>query len=176
VESTVGNMMKGRMEEEVMVNEEDSRGAGAVPTVREETEAEVVIGANQNNVEGPEKKVNRDNSKKDQGTTRVIPRYTSVLQDHNWATSGMVATAVTGDSTLSLQQRVEDAGFNSVVVTPMGSDWVFLHCNMVQISGMCVTKHFTSLVCCLLHHKREMTGTLMHVSTLVIDNNPFIFN
>jgi len=40
----------------------------------------------------------------------------------------MVATVCTGDSTLALQKRVEDAGFNSVVVTPMGCDRVFLHC------------------------------------------------
>jgi len=40
----------------------------------------------------------------------------------------MVATIVTGDSTISIQQRVEDAWFTSVVVTPMGSDRVFLHC------------------------------------------------
>lgn len=39
----------------------------------------------------------------------------------------MVASVLEGDSTLSLQQRVEDAGFMSVVVTPMGGDRVFLH-------------------------------------------------
>lgn len=45
-----------------------------------------------------------------------------------WANGGMVATVTSGDSTLSLQQRVEDAGFLNVVVTPMGSDRVFIHC------------------------------------------------
>ena len=33
-----------------------------------------------------------------------------------------------GDSVLALQQRIEDAGFNQMVVTPMGGR-VFLHCN-----------------------------------------------
>jgi len=40
----------------------------------------------------------------------------------------MVASVLVGDSTLALQQRVEDAGFQYVVVTPMGGERVFLHC------------------------------------------------
>jgi len=39
-----------------------------------------------------------------------------------------VERVVSRDSSLSLQQRVEDAGFVNVVVTPMGSDRGFLHC------------------------------------------------
>ena len=38
-----------------------------------------------------------------------------------------MATVVSGDSSLSLQQRMEDAGFDNIVVTPMGSDRVFLN-------------------------------------------------
>lgn len=45
-----------------------------------------------------------------------------------WANEGMVATVTSGDSSLSLQQRVDDAGFVNVVVTPLGSDRVFIHC------------------------------------------------
>jgi len=55
-----------------------------------------------------------------------IPSYTSLIEDCNWVRAGMVATSVSGDSTLAIQQRVEDAGFSSIVVTPMGSDCVFL--------------------------------------------------
>jgi len=55
--------------------------------------------------------------------------YNSRSEDRGWANGGLVATVVSGDSTLSPQQRVEDAGFDNVVVTPMGSDKVFLHCS-----------------------------------------------
>lgn len=54
--------------------------------------------------------------------------YSSNPEDCLWAAGGMVARVVSGDSSLSLQQRVEDAGFVNVVVTPLGSDRVFLHC------------------------------------------------
>jgi len=69
----------------------------------------------------------RKTGQKRNGHVRLVPRYTSVLADRMWATSGMVATVITEDSTLALQQKVEDAGFNHVVVTPMGGDRVFLH-------------------------------------------------
>jgi len=54
--------------------------------------------------------------------------YSSKEEDRLWAIRGMVAKVVSGDSSLSIQQRVVDAGFDNVVVTPMGSDQVFLHC------------------------------------------------
>lgn len=54
--------------------------------------------------------------------------YNSKPEDRLWADGGMVAKVVSGDSSLSLQQRVEDAGFTNVVVTPMGGDRVFLYC------------------------------------------------
>jgi len=41
----------------------------------------------------------------------------------------MVATVLSGDSSLLLKQRVEDVGFTNVIVTPMGGDKVFLYCN-----------------------------------------------
>jgi len=44
------------------------------------------------------------------------------------ASGGMVATVVSGDSSLAMPQRVEDAGFNNVIVIPTGSNKVFLHC------------------------------------------------
>lgn len=53
--------------------------------------------------------------------------YTSSSEDRLWFERGMVAKLIMGDSSLSVQQRVEDAGFNNVVVTPMGSDKVFIH-------------------------------------------------
>jgi len=54
--------------------------------------------------------------------------YNSKSEDKLWATGGMVAKVASGDSSLSIQQWVEDAGFMNIIVTPMGSDRVFLHC------------------------------------------------
>lgn len=55
-------------------------------------------------------------------------QHRSVLEHKQWAKSGMVAKVVTCDSLLSIQERVKDVGFTNVVVTPMGSDKVILHC------------------------------------------------
>jgi hypothetical protein len=48
-----------------------------------------------------------------------------------------VATVSTGETLLSIQQRVEDAGFDTVEVIPMGGDRAFLHCrdngNILQV-------------------------------------------
>jgi len=57
-----------------------------------------------------------------------IPKYSSLLVDRTWATSGMVASVLVYDSTLALQQKIKDDGFKHVVVTPMGGDRVFLYC------------------------------------------------
>lgn len=54
--------------------------------------------------------------------------YNSKVEDRKWATSVMIATVHDGDSTLALQQCVEDAGFYNVVVTPLGGYRVFLNC------------------------------------------------
>jgi len=58
-----------------------------------------------------------------------VLKYQSIPEDRLWAKSGVVATVATGESMLSIQQRVEDAGFTSVVVNLMGGDRVFLHCS-----------------------------------------------
>ena len=49
-----------------------------------------------------------------------VPVYNSAVEDRKWVTSCMIATVHVGDSVVALQQRVEDAGFPYVVVTPMG--------------------------------------------------------
>ena len=55
-----------------------------------------------------------------QVTSKYVPVYKSWEEDRLWAKSGMVATISVGDSALSLQQRIEDAGFFHIVATPMG--------------------------------------------------------
>ncbi|AES97288.1 DUF4283 domain protein [Medicago truncatula] len=50
-------------------------------------------------------------------------------QDLKWAQSGMVSLVLEGESSLAIQQKVDDAGFPNVVVTQLGGDRVFIHCN-----------------------------------------------
>lgn len=58
-----------------------------------------------------------------------VPIYITNKADRTWASTGMVATVIAGNSAVAMQQRVDDAGFPHVVVTPMGGDKVFLHCS-----------------------------------------------
>jgi len=60
---------------------------------------------------------------------RYLPLYRSIPEDQSWANAGMVASVISGDSSLHIQQQFDDAGFNNVIVTPMGSDRAFLHCS-----------------------------------------------
>jgi hypothetical protein len=76
----------------------------------------------------PKKVEEKEVAKSETNTSEGVVVHTSKPKDRSWATGGMVAKVVSGDSTLSIQQRMEDAGFNNVVVTPMGSDRVFLYC------------------------------------------------
>lgn len=59
---------------------------------------------------------------------------------------------VAGYSSLDVQQRVVDAGFHNVVVTPIGGDKMFLHCSskvdMLSTSLVCY-----SLICINGHQK-----------------------
>ena len=55
-----------------------------------------------------------------------LKEYMSDPVDKEWADSGIVATVSTGETTLSIQQRVEDAGIIHVEVIPMGGDRIFL--------------------------------------------------
>lgn len=41
----------------------------------------------------------------------------------------MVSLVLEGESSLAIQQKVDDAGFPNVVVTQLGGDCVFIHCN-----------------------------------------------
>lgn len=63
--------------------------------------------------------------------------YRSLHEDKSWASKGVVATIVTGDSMLSVQQQVEDADFHNISLIPMGGDRVFLYFpgqeNIIQV-------------------------------------------
>ena len=139
------NQTKGRKVEEVMVAGKGVRGVGAGAEERK-----AVVEGDGGSVKSDILSVKAPVRKNDHGTMRFIPHYTSLSQDRKWATSGMVATAISGDSTLSLQQRVEDVGFNFVVATPMGGDRVFCIAPVGKRFGMFSMTHFTFLTCCLV--------------------------
>jgi len=89
----------------------------------------VVVGKKKERVEPKVKKVEeKEVAQTKVGISEGVLVYTSTPEDRLWANGGMVAKVVSGDSSLSIQQRLEDAGFNNVVVTLMGSDRVFLYC------------------------------------------------
>jgi hypothetical protein len=86
-------------------------------------------------------------AKQEREVTRFILSYTSMEEDRNWADKGMVATVFRGDSTLALQQRIEDAGFNTVVVTPMGGIVFFYIILVERTFGMFSIMQFIFSVC-----------------------------
>ena len=58
--------------------------------------------------------------------------YNSKPEDRVWASGGMVATVVSGDSSLSLQQRVEDAGFANVVIRWLNMIYGFAYLSLLM--------------------------------------------
>jgi len=98
----------------------------------------VVKGGREQAAGGGKKNVRREEERKiEQQRTAFVHKQQQVyvlvfntsLEDRKWASGGMVASVINGDSALSWQQRVEDAGFQHVVVIPLGGDRVFLHCS-----------------------------------------------
>jgi hypothetical protein len=57
---------------------------------------------------------------------RGVKEYTSNKENREWARNGFVATVGAAETILSVQHRVNDAGFQNVEVVPMGGDKVFL--------------------------------------------------
>ena len=77
-----------------------------------------------------------------------VPVYNSDVEDRKWATSGMIVTVHVGDSVVALQQRIVDAGFPYVTVTPMGGgDKVFLNCSGKKIFGRCFMRQLIFSPC-----------------------------
>jgi hypothetical protein len=56
----------------------------------------------------------------------LVRSYRSKSEDVQWAQKGLVATVINGEAIPVVQNRVIDAGFEDLVVTPMGADKVFL--------------------------------------------------
>jgi hypothetical protein len=58
---------------------------------------------------------------------RVFLRnYSSKVGDVQWAQHGLVATVINGEAIPVVQNRITDAGFRDLVITPMGADKVFV--------------------------------------------------
>jgi hypothetical protein len=56
----------------------------------------------------------------------LVRSYRSKSEDVQWAHNGLVATVVNGEAVPLVQNRIIDAGFGDLVITPMGADKVFL--------------------------------------------------
>ena len=67
-------------------------------------------------------------SEKDVGAAYqvFVPKYLSSVNDLSWATKGVVVSVLNGEVIPVLQRRIFDAGFDSLVIIPMGADKVFL--------------------------------------------------
>ena len=86
----------------------------------------------------------------EQQRTQYILVFHSRSQDLKWAHSGLVATVSVEESALAIQQKVEDAGFPNVVITPMGGIVCFFIVMKVMICGQFSMTLFISLECFLV--------------------------
>jgi hypothetical protein len=55
-----------------------------------------------------------------------LRNYSSKVGDVQWAQNGLVATVINGEAIPVVQNRITDAGFRDLVITPMGADKVFV--------------------------------------------------
>jgi hypothetical protein len=69
--------------------------------------------------------------------TQLVRSYRSQLEDVSWARRGVVATVSNGEAVPLVQQRIVDAGFDTVIITPLGADKVILHSGSVE-EVMCI--------------------------------------
>jgi len=55
-----------------------------------------------------------------------VPKYASTANDLNWATKGVVVSVLNGEVIPVLQRRIFYAGFDNLVLIPLGADKVFI--------------------------------------------------
>ncbi|MCI04034.1 sulfate transporter, partial [Trifolium medium] len=73
--------------------------------------------------------------------SRIFLRnFRTKSDDVQWAHNGLVATVINGEAIPVVQNRITDAGFNDLVITPMGADKVFIRSSkgddaMLVVSG-----------------------------------------
>jgi hypothetical protein len=95
-----------------------------------------------------------------------VPTYNLVLEDRLWESSSLVATMVNREHVLHLQQRVEDAGFPDIIVTPKGRDCVLLHCSgkadMLQVFNDAVDYFGMLFRMCTCRRRRMCYTNVVH--------------
>lgn len=57
---------------------------------------------------------------------KLVRCYRSTDEDLRWARKGFTASVVRGQSIPDIQDRIEDAGFLNIDITPLGADRVFI--------------------------------------------------
>jgi hypothetical protein len=58
----------------------------------------------------------------------LLRNFRSKVEDVLWAHKGLVATVINGEAVSVVQNRITDARFSDLVLTPMGADKVFIRC------------------------------------------------
>jgi len=81
--------------------------------------------------------------------SKEVLLYNSRPEDRGWADGGLVAKVVSGDSSLALQQRVEDTGFDNIVVHLWEATWFSFIVRGVEICGRFFMKPLIFLTCYL---------------------------
>jgi hypothetical protein len=66
----------------------------------------------------------------------LLRSYKSKSNDVQWAHNGLVATVINGEAIHVVQNRIIDAGFADLVITPMGADKVFMRRTEGAMSGL----------------------------------------
>ncbi|GAU48313.1 hypothetical protein TSUD_405300 [Trifolium subterraneum] len=59
----------------------------------------------------------------------LLRKYKAKSDDVSWAQNGVVATISKGEAVPVVQTRITDAGFNDLILIPMGADKVFVRCS-----------------------------------------------
>lgn len=57
---------------------------------------------------------------------KLVRNYKSCKEDIQWASKGVVASVVNGEFIPDVQNRIADAGFSDIEITPMGADRVLI--------------------------------------------------
>ncbi|GAU18974.1 hypothetical protein TSUD_178910 [Trifolium subterraneum] len=65
-------------------------------------------------------------SGKDKERQALLRKYKAKSDDVSWAKKGVVATISNGEAVPVVQTRITDAGFNDMILIPMGADKVFV--------------------------------------------------
>ena len=92
---------------------------------------------------------------------QFIPKFNSKQEYRSWASSGMVASVIEGDSALSLQHRVEDVDFHKLLLHPWVGITCFFTAMTAETYGKFLMMRYIFLECCLqifINGRHRMSG------------------